>query len=330
MRRIFLLFLFTSPCCILFGQNSWFCSDSSFCTSGVTNQSPSRGIVLSFEQLPGLELESKNDDESLIARLEDSRQIKFKIKAPVLNKKSIKMLLGFRYSDERLNFTALGENRELFSYLNDKRFKSTGLDLYVMKPFKGNAYLTFGFGVGLHGDFKGLLKTNSRFINYSGGFLIAKKPNKDLEYGFGLVYSKKYGFGSFPIPVIKYDHTLSSKFGVETMLPYKVHFRYNISEHNMIRVGMSGKSSSYNIGLNELSGYENASLKFSRTYIQYGLTFDQQIVHPLWLSISAGYQQNVSFNIRETFTKGDYLLNSNADGAPYFNFTLFLTNPKKK
>ena len=325
LKKLCTLIICCMPCC-LFGQ-MWFCMDSAHCETGIVNASRSKGIVLSYEQLPGVKIESPSTDGT-IARIKSNNQYSFKLRAPILNKDAFKMLLGFKFETEKTSFETVDpEAADFFNYISEKNLKSTSVDLLILKPFRGRAYIAGGAGVSMHGDFSGLLNSNERFMNFNVGFLIGYNKSPFTEYGFGFVYSKQYGFGAIPLPVIKYDRTFNDILGMEVFLPSNAYLRINTSEQNYLLLGIKAGNNAYNLDLSGIDEY-GSSVMFSRTYIKYGLNFEQELFHPIWLSVSAGYQQNISYNVRQTFTE-DLLLNSDAGGAPFFNVSIFMTNPKR-
>ena len=228
------------------------------------------------------------------AEIENNRRINFKIKVPVLNNPGLKMILGFNYRQENYTFDDFSQDaNSIFHSLNHKNLKTVGFDIYTLKPFKGKTYLAIAAGIDFSGDFNGILKPKAEYFSYSAGALFGVKLNPNVEVAIGLAYSQKLGYNSI-VPLIKYDHTFSNKWGIESLIPSKIKLRYNMNDNTTFRAGISIKGTSYNIGVHNLGNSEISTLRFDRSYVQYGIEIDKEIIDPLFFTASFGYMQNLN------------------------------------
>ena len=332
ITRFFVYISLYFPLCT-YAQGSWICADSTHCEMGVNFSSMSRGVEITYDNLPSFSIRTISNNPDIndgYAEIDNNRRISFKLKAPVLNKPGFKMLLGFKYKQETYTFEDYNPlDNNIFHSLENKNLKTIGFDVYTLKPFKGRTYLALAAGVDFSGDFKGFLKTEKQFASYSAGALFGIKRNPNVEVAFGLAYSKRLGYNSV-IPLIKYDHTFSNKWGLESMLPSKIKVRYNLNNRTIFRAGIDIKGDSYNIGVQNLGNSDITTLQFSRSYVQYGIEVDLEIKDPLFFTASAGYMQNVNFNFSEPgAARRDYTIQASGGGDIFFKVGLFITTPKK-
>lgn len=295
--------------------------------------SKTRGISFNYEFTPHYDIRSKPIDPSLESGAADininSRFI-FDLKAPLFNKNYLKAAIGFKYVQE--DFTIVSETPRQFDFhtaLNDHSLKRLGTSLYVLKPFIGNKYLAFRGNVNFSGNYSGFTKIKNEYLSYDLSTLLGIRKNEQTEFGFGVTYRVKPGIHSI-YPLLMYNHTFNERWGLEALLPLKAKLRYNLSDNTMLFGGAELRGGSYVIKSSQLHGFENQPISFNNTEIRYGATIEKKVFRFLWLAFDLGYRSNMNFDFARTTSGKKYtIIETDADGGMYANFTIFLTPPDK-
>jgi hypothetical protein len=298
---------------------------NSFCSPGVDNKSRSRGIELSYQMSSvgrwngvgsGINSYSLNGIESLT----------FKLKAPLLLKPDLKILAGYSYQPEEIGMgTSMGSNFPVLLPLNDTRLKSHGLALYAIKSINARNYMALRFKLTSSGDYDGFLNFDRAFVSYSAIAAYGIKPHKDLEYGFGLSFSKNPR-RTMVLPFLFYNKNFNDKLGLEATIPTDINLRWNMNKETNLLVGYNLSSSSYGVNLaTDLSFAEQTNTFVLRhSELQAGFSLERQIVPWVWVNFKGGYQFNLNTRLH-SMVPGVEDFRYRPDNGMYFRVGFFIS-----
>ena len=308
---------------------------SAFCSKGVPGMFGGKVISVDFKIIPRYNLQARSSDPTIgnsVGNLDYSRRIKVKFKLPLLNKPSIKMAMGFKYSNETLEFQNDDQlEYPLFQGLNENALKSFGTELYFFKAFNQKYYLISRTAVSFNGDYNKFISLNRKYLTYSILAAFGVKLNDRVELGAGMIYKNSFGFHSY-YPVFMYNHSFNDRWGIETLLPYRLRLRYKFSDATYVYAGIEGDAGNYYLNEGALGGSaSDKALRMKYTEAKFGVKLQQAIYHPLWFGIEAGYSKNLGMNFRDVDEpKNSPIVESETFGGGwYVNASLFLTVPKK-
>jgi len=300
------------------------------------------GFLLGYEGVMNYNIVSTSPEflGNSTAEVINDRRILIKLKAPVINKDKLKIAVGLNYFQEEFSF----DDPETLKYplyrsLNDKHLRSTSFAFYMIKPSKKSHFFMLRFKVELNGDYASVGEMfNEKYLKFSFGTGIGWKKNDYTSYGIGIGYSYTFGKPSV-YPIILYDQTFNKHWGIEAFLPLNFKVRYSVSDKNYFKGIVEFKGAGYNLNLENpiFSGYPDVELGWSE--IRFLLSYEREIHDWLWFGVSAGYRKNIRFNVTEHMGnrnfvpfsnyETNYLVKSEASGAPIINAKLFIVVPRK-
>ncbi len=306
--------------------------ERAICRPGVTNQSVGRGLLLERRSVgsqfysPGIgELDGAN--ASVVSHVE---RLTGKVKIPVLNKPSLKVLLGYEYAGETFHFDRIGYfNRDVFSSLDGNTLHTNKYSVYITKSFNEDYYAGLRLRTSYRGDHEEMISFDSRYATYSGLAAFGYKPNPDLEYGVGFTFGRNF-FRTQILPFGIYNQTFNDKWGIETVLPVQIMMRYNFTPSNLLLFGLEYQSKSYSIDVYEQGG-EGAFTPyyFRHAEIAFKATYDVNLFSWVWFTAEGGYQVPLNSRFDNTV---DETLNFRArnSGQPFFSVGVFVTPPRDR
>ncbi len=305
---------------------------NSYCSPGVDNKSRSRGIEFSYQMssvgrwngVNGINSYSLNGIEALT----------FKLKAPLLLKPDLKILAGYTYQPEDIEMgTSLGSNFPVLLPIGDTRLKSHGLALYAIKSLDARHYMALRFKLTSSGDYNGFLNFDRAFVSYSAIAAYGIKPHKDLEYGFGLSFSKN-SQRTLVLPFMFYNKNFNDKLGLEATIPTDINLRWNMNKETNLLVGYNLSSSSYGVNLPTTEVSQNIDQSEFRSpfvlrhsEIQAGFSLERQIVPWVWANFKGGYQFNLNTRL-QSMVPGIDDFRYRPDNGMYFRVGFFISPPR--
>lgn len=308
------------------------CSDTIFCVPGVIGMPRSKGLVMSREQVLDYSIRSNSKQDYLAngsGEVRTNRRYQFKLRAPLVMKKNIKVAMGFDYFVEEYRFEDLNQlDYPLYVSLEDKSLKSIGSTVYVVKPFRGNRYFLFRGSASLNGDYGTKDLPTIDYLRFSLSPLYGVKRNDRVSYAFGAAFS--YNFGRPAIyPVFAYNKTFNPHWGVEALLPARVWLRYTYNDRNLVYAKVGFNGASYNIQLKDPSLVNKESLHLEKSELRYLITYEREIYDFLWVGMEAGMRSNLEFSLTDVDgSQRDLLINNRLNHAFLFNFSVFIVPPR--
>ncbi|MCB0558723.1 MAG: hypothetical protein H6573_21670 [Lewinellaceae bacterium] len=301
-----------------------------FCQPGVTNQSRGRGALIEYGAVGGHNLlpgSGRSDGVNPGSRVSYVELATAKVKIPIINAPSLKVLAGYEYSSETYHFGQIGSDQSnLFESLDDNPLRNNKYSLYITQAFGSKFYGGLRLRTSYRGDYDQGMSFESRYATYSALAVFGVKPRPGLEWGIGLTYSDNF-FNRQVLPFAVYNRTFNEKWGIETVLPVSIMGRYNFRKGRLILFGAEYQSDSYAIDV--LSGKnEPASPYFFRhSEIAVKASYDHHLRSWFWFNVEGGYQ----IPVRNQFvaSQNGPTINNSVTGQPFFKVGLFITPPKE-
>lgn len=310
------------------------CTNSRFCNKGVPGMCDGKALSLEYELLPNFNLRSSSNQASIgnaDSRVSYNKRLRAKFKVPLLNKESLKMMLGFKYFHEDYRFSNVSDlEYDLYRNLDSKNLKTVGTALYIFKAFNSKFYLASKAAVNFSGDYGGFMGTDRKYISYSATSILGVKKSEFLELGFGLSYSNNLGY-HFVYPVFVYNQTYNNRWGVEAALPVQAMVRFNAGKTTLLYGGVEMEGANYYINGGRLGNAAiEERLRMNYSEVRFGFKLEQEIVSPLWIGVDVGYRKSLGVNFsRINDGKSNHIIESSPfGGGLYTNFSLFITVPK--
>ena len=300
-----------------------------FCRPGVVNKSRGRGMLLERTMVgdqylaprPG-GMEGANASE-----IDYIEQFRAKLKVPVINAPSLKILAGYEYQQEAVHFERIGYfNEDLFQSLNGKPLRTNKYSLYITKSFNERVYGGLRLRTACRGDYEQMMNFDPRYATYSGMAAVGFKERDDLEWGLGLMFGRNF-FNTTILPFAVFNQTFSEKWGIETVLPVQIMMRYNFTATNMLLFGVEYQSQSYSLDLLQPGTQGLTPYHFRHAEVAWKATYDKKLYSWIWLTAEAGYliPRRARFdNTRDAA----YNFRARTSPQPYFRVGVFLTPPR--
>lgn len=296
------------------------------CQPGVINKSPSKGILFEYGVIPKLQLRNSNTfDVANPSKIGVNKQLKFKLKAPIVLKENLKVLAGWNYASEEYNFDYLdSENGGLFNSVDDLHLKSSSLSLFMIKPLSPKFYFAVKAQASFNGDYEGMFDFDQQYANYALATIFGVKKRENLEWGVGLLFREGPNNSLPVLPFGIYNHTFNDKWGIEATIPTSIKGRFNIDNRNILLFGPEFESRNYairNLG-------EQADPYFlKRSELRFAMSYQRHLGSWFWLELSSGLTHNftTSFEVNSLDGVGrtaDY----NSSTSPFFKVGVFI-NP---
>ena len=311
-----------------------------FATPSVVGQGPSKGLVAHLERLTDFSIksETKNGPPSTAnATVTKNSRAFIKGYIPAWNRPHLKVILGINYDREEFQFNR-PDNSVFFRNLEDKGLKVLGAQLAVIRPVDDVHWYIARVKGELNGDYTASELDVADYLKMSGEFIYGWKRTKYFSWGIGAQLSYTFGRQSI-YPVILYNRTFNERWGVESLFPARVTFRYNVSDKTLLFGGYTVDGLNYNIKLRQPLPNGMQTLILRETEFKPRLRLEREIYDFLWFGLEAGYRYNASFNTFDDegnsgfslFRKGTRprIIDNTLGGAPYASIELFLVPPRK-
>jgi hypothetical protein len=330
---LLLSLLITVPCIYSNAQDifSW-SKEKEYCSPSVIGLPRAKAAIIKYELQPGYTIRSVGklgtygNSEGKISR---NHRFDVRLRFPIINKPSITIAAGLKYSLEEFNFS--DEQPMSYSFykdLEDRPLKSAGIHFYLVKPTKNKKYFILRTSFDLNGDYGSKKFGKKEFLKFSVTPLIGWKKNENLSYAFGFTYGYTFGVPLI-LPVISYNKNFNCNFGIESVLPLSLKLRYTKNEKNYWYGGVELGGASYRLD-NEGTAFSNYNkLHLFRSELRYTLTYEREIHDWLWFGIEAGYRQNLRFNLTNgPRARADVIISNTLKGAPLINASIFMVPPR--
>jgi hypothetical protein len=295
--------------------------------------SRSKAIVIKQERVFDYRITSDGSDAGFGTSKDEvqfNKRWQFKLRFPVILKPGFKLAMGLEYFKEEYHFEGYPENDyPFYQSLDDKPLRSIGTTFYLVKPWLGNRYFMMRIGTKFNGD-EGLGNLiDADKLRISMAPLIGWKKNPYTSCAVGLAYS--YDFGRQRVyPILSYNHTFSNRFGLESIIPLEIKFRYTLSEKNLFYASSELNGTTYNIQLDDPCFPEGQDYYLRKSEVRFLINYEREIHDWLWFSIEAGFRSNMTFELVDGITRNaNTVIDNDLNGAFLLNASIFVVPPRK-
>lgn len=300
-----------------------------YCSPGVRNQSPSKGILFEYGFQPPMALQSYSPAGA--THFSNNDQLQVKLKAPLVLKPGLKVLAGISHIHESYDYNyAIPEAFPTVQELDRTLLKATRLSLYAVKPWSQRMYLMLRLEGSFNGDYRGLMSFDRRYAVYRASALWGIKKNEDTEWGVGFLY--KRGFRNQALyPFLLFNHTFNDHWGLESVFPAVIKGRYNFDRNNILLFGTELQTSEYSIDMatNSGNGADASSIfHLNSASLLFSLAYNRRVNRWTWTEFKVGYSHSLSSNFENTAT-GELLPTLPTNG-PFVSFSVFLSPPRDR
>lgn len=311
---------------------SW-SKEKEYCNPSVIGLPRAKAVIIKYELQPGYKIISTGKMGSYgnsEAKIDRNRRWDLRLRFPIVNKSSITIAGGIKYSIEEFRFSNHSTNNyEFYKNMEDRPLKSIGIHFYVVKPTKNKKYFILRSSFDLNGDYGSEKFGKREFLKFSVTPLIGWKQNENLSYAVGFSYGYTFGVPLI-VPVISFNKNFNCHLGIESVLPVSLKLRYTKNEKNFWYAGLELAGASYRL--------DNAGTPFSaynklhlfRSELRYTLTYEREIHDWLWLGIEGGYRQNLRFSLNNgPRTRSNVIISNKLNGAAVINASIFVVPPQQ-
>jgi len=310
---------------------SW-SKEKEYCNPSVIGLPRAKAVIFKYELQPAYTVKSTGklgnygDSEGKISR---NRRIDFRLRFPIVHKSSLTIAAGIKYSHEEFVFSDdQPMHYSFYKDLEDRPLKSAGLHFYVVKPTHHKKYFILRTSFDLNGDYSSDKFGKKEFFKFSITPLIGWKQNENLSYAFGLTYGYSFGIPLI-VPVFSYNKNFDCNFGIESVLPLYLKFRYTKNDKNFWYAGVELGGASYRLDNDGTLFSDYNKLHLFRSELRYTLNYEREIHDWLWFGIETGYRQNLRFNLTNgPRGSADVIIRNKVGGASIINVSIFVVPPR--
>ena len=321
-------------------------TDKEFANPSVEGTPRGRFLVFRYERAFNYDFNSRAhhlnvpDPANKNVKIEHSNISEIKGYIPVWNRPHLKTVLGIGYEREEFNFKdneGYDSNFLFHRNLQDKGLKSLSAQLAILRPINYRNYWVLRLKGQLNGDYTSDELNFTDYMRTTAEALYGWKINKNFSWGIGAQFG--YNFGRKSVyPAILYNRTFNEHWGVESVFPANVNFRYRSSDKSFFYGGYNLDGYSYVIKVDKPPFLQNGSNPFGdvktvelrHNDVKLKLRWEREIYDFLWFSLEGGYRINVSYDVFEEGTKRKTkLIATDAGSAPYAQAEVYFVVPKR-
>lgn len=267
---------------------------------------------------------------------------------PIISTHKLLINVGANYGEARYQFSEKISHPLHKALYQDIR--TAGLNTTIFKPLNEKHYLLGYYMAEYSGDYKLNNLQSLSFIKHSWLGVFGWKFNDRFQFGVGATQSYRAGEVNY-FPIIMYNYTSESgKWGIESLLPARGHFRYKINSRNLFLAGFDLEGTSYHLSSQEdclpetgTPGviapndfgvtYNRDKIELRRSEIRINAKYERAITDFIWISAQVGYALNYRSDVDSgEFFRGflrdiPYVMENQVGGAPYVQFSINLVSP---
>jgi hypothetical protein len=246
--------------------------------SRINGQIPSKWISLKHTISPGRVLQQNGQNYTV-----EFEDINAKMWIPLVVTERLKIAAGASYRTEQIE--TKGNSNPEFKNVNHWNLRSAGVDLKTVAQLSGQNSLIVSSNFSYSATVQRLPLSSSP-LNFTISAIFMERKSDDKEIGVGLMKSNTIDF--LPVlPIMVWNQTFDKKNGIEISLPYKMAWRYNLSERNIFHLKAEGTSRSYFID-------EPEAHRCRRVDVDLGIAYTRLINRWVGFEFFGGFRQNIS------------------------------------
>lgn len=315
-----------------------------FCTSKITNLSPSRLISIGYDvqgpaQLTaGAFTPAMDNYGSEVGDINFSHGLRLQANVPVISRNSVIIQLNANYMESRYSFDeAANLTHPLLRALADNGLRTAGLGTTIFKPLNERNFVLFQGSADLNGDYGWSSIQPLSSLKYSAALLYGWKTSDRFMWGLGA--SRTYRVGELNyVPVVLLNWTSANgKWGTEMLLPARGHVRRTFNSRSLAMFGFELEGQSYRLNNREQFNLGPDPYELRRGEMRIRLDYQQSIKNFYWIGVQLGYRYNWSFEVDELgegkeFFRGffgdqQYAIENILANTLYLQLTLNLVSP---
>lgn len=333
IKTIFIFLLCLGRVCAANAQELFTWSkDQGYCNPSVIGLPRTKAVIIKYELQPSYRITSTAKLGSYgnsEGKIRTNGRWDFRLRFPIINKPSLTIAAGIKYTQEEFRFDNNKTNTySFYKDMEDRPLKSLGLHFYVVKPTKGKKYFLLRASFDLNGDYNSEKFADREFLKFSISPLIGWKKNENFSYAVGVSYGYTFGV-PLVIPVFSFNKNFNCNFGIESLLPVNIRLRYTKNEKNYFYTGIELAGSSYRLNNEGTAFMDYSKLHLFRSELRFTATYEREIHDWLWFGMEAGYRHNLVFNLTNgPRARSDVIIDSKLRDAPLINASIFVVPPK--
>ena len=256
-------------------------TSATYCQPGVANNTLAKGLLIELGHF------SPHSESTPLRLSRTFSHINLKLKAPLVLRENLQVILGADYFRESLN------NHQVFpdimvdggSDLPDYQdLKATRFTMTVSRPLNTRHYLIGRLEARYAGNHNKSFLFKKRYATYSAIGLYGIKKNALKEHGVGIfIQSSPRTFTI--LPFIFYNQTFNQKWGIE-FASVKFTLRHNLNPDNMMLLSVEYEGAQY--GFEDFEEYGVDYFKRANINVTFG--YETRVKGWTAISFHAGYR----------------------------------------
>jgi hypothetical protein len=287
-----------------------------YASQKVLNLSPNRFISVGYEYQGGFSYNGGTQADVTAAR-----GMRVGLYTPIVS--TNKLILNLAGTYWRTSFPLVQKTFNSDPFINQLQAKGTtsfGINLTGFKPLNEKNFL-IGF-VSTDVNYIGNVSNiDKRALTVSATGIYGWKKGENLMWGLGV--SRTYRMGRvLHLPVLLYNRTFNSQWGIEALLPARAHVRRNFNAKNILLAG-------YELEGNQHAIYgTNNNWYLQRGEIKTRLIYERSLYKFWWVSIQVGLRANGRFTVVNTYDgkEANEVIKPTLGNALYGNISLNLVS----
>ncbi|MGB0525779.1 MAG: hypothetical protein ACPGJS_22560, partial [Flammeovirgaceae bacterium] len=271
-----------------------------FVNNKVNGLSPTKLISVSFDYVGENTWESTQGDEFVgtyptnESTFSRNYGLRLETNYPIISNNRLIVNAYLNYWESR--YSASGSEPPIGQLFDSTPLRTTTAGALIFKPLNAKNFLLFQLEGAMNGNYNfGSINPDLSKIKVSAAALYGWKPNDDTNVAVGVTRTYRGG-RVLHIPVLMWNKTFNSKWGIETLLPARGALRRNFSTKSIVMLGYELEGQSYHIqGEDDTSVSpvfnSNATTndwELRKSEIRARLSWDKSITDFIWFNVQAG------------------------------------------
>jgi hypothetical protein len=305
-----------------------------FATQKVLYLSPARLISIGYEAQFGGQLDVSTVPPTptivpTLSPIDAYRGLRIAANTPIISRNNVIVNLGVSYWNTAIKLQnetgGFGQFAPLSSGL-----RTAGLNATVFKPLDNRKFLIIQANADANGNYRGFGDLDSRHLTYSATAIYGWKRDDNFMWGLGVTRTYRGG-DLLHIPVLLYNRTFNTRWGIEAILPARAAVRRNFGTASLLSLGYELEGNSFFLSNGRTGGATNAPDWFvRRSEIKPRINYERQLSGFIWLAVQAGVAINWRFDVHRTqnpVANEQPVFDNRLRNAPYVNVSLNLVSP---
>jgi hypothetical protein len=293
----------------------------SYCNQKVNYLTPSKLISIGFEGQGGFSWNSANaTGQETTNDIRRAQGLRLMYSTPVVSRTNLLVNLAVSHWETGYNPDNAGGSNPVLNALDTRGLRTSGLQATIFKPFNSKNFLLIQAQADVSGDYRQLSELSGNNLTYSGVAVYGWKKNDNLLWGVGAARTYRLGQLIY-VPVVLWNKTFNSKWGVEMLLPARAVVRRNFGTTSLVTAGFELEGNTF---------YMNNVGYLRRGEIKPRITYERQLKNFIWMTAQVGWRYNGRFDVfsDQNPVKNEAAIWENTIGNPiYFNIGIHLVSP---